>query len=51
MPCGMKPKPFKGTVKNFALPHGGFVGSVKALDTMQKGTMKPPRAKLGKRLP
>jgi len=44
MPCGMKPKPFKGKVKNIALPHGGFAGSVKVLDQMQKGSMKPPKA-------
>jgi hypothetical protein len=53
MPCGMKKiKDFgKPAVKNFALPHGGFAGSVKALDTMQRESMRPPRVKVGKRLP
>jgi hypothetical protein len=46
MPCGTKLKPFTGIVKTTELPHGGFVDSVKALDTMQKGSMKPPKASL-----
>lgn len=46
MPFGKKLKPFTGIVKTTELPRGGFVGSVKALDVMQRGSMKPPKASL-----
>lgn len=34
-------------VKNFGLPHGGFAGSVKAIDTMQHGHIRPLAHPLG----
>lgn len=51
MPCGMKPKPFKGSVRYIGIPRKGFAGTVASLDEMQKTPMVPPKAKLGKRLP